>query len=195
MQALNHTERKQAFRRFAWVYALAVLLPAVAVFLLARIPAKALQWENDFYRTNVREETQLVARIDSLENLLAWLQRLDQVQETTRPGDVAQGDNLARIQDVEARMVQYLGQMRQDSARLVAVNNRNLSREVIGSYERVLSYRKTIGALRAQLAESGQSARAVEELKQQLKDCQTDLKTKQTQIETMLFQKSISPAK
>ncbi len=193
MQALNHTERKQAFQRFVWVYALALLLPIVGVFLLARVPARALQRENDFYRTNVREETHLVARVDSLGNIMARIQQLDKELETTMGSGIAKGDYLARIQNAEGSMLQYLSQMRQDSAKLVAVNNRALSREVIGAYERFLSYRKTIADLRNQLAQSGQSLKVVDELKQQVKECQADLKMKQTQIETMLFQKSMSP--
>lgn len=195
MQALNHTERNQALRRFAWVYALALLLPVVGVFLLARVPAKAVQRENEYYRTNVREETQLVARVDSLGNLLARMQQFDKELEARTGGEVAKGALLGHIQDTQARMLQYLGQMRQDSAQLVAVNNRSLSREVISAYERFLSYRNTIADLHTQLAQSGQSVKGMDELKQQLKECQADLKQKQTQIETMLFQKSIIPPK
>ena len=192
MQALNHSERKQALQRFAWVYALALLLPVVGVFLLARVPAKALQRENEYYRTNVREETQLVARVDSLGNLLARMQQFDKELEARTGGEVAKGALLGNIQDTQARILQGLGQMRQDSARLVAVNNRALSREVIGAYERFLSYRNTIADLHTQLAQSGQNVKGMDELKQQLKECQADLKLKQTQIETMLFQKSIA---
>ena len=192
MQALNNTERKLALQRFAWVYALALLLPVIGVFLLARVPAKAIQRENEYYRTNVREETQLITRVDSLGSLLARMQQFDKELEARAGGEVAKGALVGNIQDTQARVRQYLGQMRQDSAQLVAVNNRALSREVIGAYERFLSYRNTISDLRNQLAQSGQNVKGMDELKQQLKDCQADLKLKQTQIETMLFQKSMS---
>ena len=185
MKPQNHPQRQQARLRFLGIYALVLILPVVAVYLMAHVPAAGLQNENNYYKENIRQETRLIAYLDSLGRRLQQIQQYDKAMESA--GGLQRGDYIASLQKSESGIRFYLDQMRQDSARLVAVNYKALSREIIGAYEGFLAYRNVIAELRRQLAQFGNSAKTIEDLKHELKE--KDEALKQLQM-VMLLQKS-----
>jgi hypothetical protein len=169
MTPLNQPERRTRLWQFALLYLLALLVPLGASYYL--FSNNSLADENARLKQELdhthQEQTQLVARFDTLTR---HLQRIDAVDQRLRveTNDLVLGRLNTTNQDYLNDIAVGLSQLRMDSARLQVPAHRLLVRDELRAFDLFRSNRSTIDALRQQLAKSGntaqESARLAEEL-------------------------------
>jgi hypothetical protein len=171
MTPLNQPERRTRLWQFTLLYLLALVVPLGASYYLFSNNSLAdenARLKQELDRTH-QEQTQLVARFDTLTR---HLQRIDAVDQRLRveTNDLVLGRLATTNQDYLNDIAVSLSQLRNDSARLLVPAHRLLVRDQLRDFDLFRSNRSTIDALRQQLAKSGnttqENARLAEELAQ-----------------------------
>ncbi|GAB3318816.1 hypothetical protein GCM10027299_10810 [Larkinella ripae] len=162
MEPLNKSERQQAFGRFIGVYCLSLSVPLLAVYLLFSAPNYVLKQENARLNETLTEQSQkLMKRIDGATSDLKTLQTTDQAY--LKATDLEKGSLKNQLSGLENGLQQRVNGLKADTAQLQPIN-RQLSKDIIGAYDAVLTYRNNIGYLRELLEKKGIDASQVDKL-------------------------------
>ena len=171
MKPLNQPERRTRLWQFTLCYLLALAVPVGASYYLFSNNSLAdenARLKQELDRTH-QEQTQLVARFDTLTHHLQHIDAVDQRMRTEN-NDLVLGKLATSNQDYLNDIAVSLSQLRVDSAQLQIPAHRLLARDELRDFGLFRSNRSTIDALRQQLAKSGadaqSSARMAEELAQ-----------------------------
>lgn len=171
MKPLNQPERRTRLWQFSLLYLLALLVPLAASYYLFSNNSLAdenARLKRELDRTH-QEQTQLVARFDTLTR---HLQRIDAVDQRMREekNDLVLGRLVTNNQDYLNDIAVSLSQLRLDSAQMQIPAHRQLVRDELRDFDLFRSNRSTIDALRQELAKRGAdaqgNARVAEELAQ-----------------------------
>lgn len=171
MKPLNQPERRTRLWQFTLFYLLALAVPVGASYYL--FSNNSLADENARLKQELdlthKEQSQLVARFDTLTHHLQHIDAVDQRMRTEN-NDLVLGKLATSNQDYLNDIAVSLSQLRVDSANLQIPAHRLLARDELRDFSLFRSNRSTIDALRQQLAKSGAdaqgSARMAEELAQ-----------------------------
>ncbi|RZK32140.1 MAG: hypothetical protein EOO63_02225 [Hymenobacter sp.] len=171
MTPLNQPERRTRLWQFTLLYLLALAVPLGASYYLFSNNSLAdenARLKKELDRTH-QEQTQLVARFDTLTRHLQHIDAVDQ-RMRVESNDLVLGKLTTSNQDYLNDIAVSLSQLRVDSAQLQIPAHRLLVRDELRDFDLFRSNRSTIDALRQQLAKSGAdaqgSARLAEELGQ-----------------------------
>lgn len=162
MEPLNKPERQQAFSRFLGIYCLSLSIPLLAVYLLFSAPNYVLKQENARLTETLNEQTQkLMKPMDGVTANLKTLQTTDQAY--LKATDIEKGSLKTELSGLESGIQQQVNTLKSDTAQLQPVN-KQLSREIIGAYTAVLTYRNNISYLRDILDKKGIDATQIDKL-------------------------------
>ena len=162
MEPLNKPERQQAFSRFLGIYCLSLSIPLLAVYLLFSAPNYVLKQENARLNETLNEQTQkLMKPMDGVTANLKTLQTTDQAY--LKATDIEKGSLKTELSGLENGIQQEVNTLKSDTAQLQPVN-KQLSREIIGAYTAVLTYRNNISYLRDILDKKGIDATQIDKL-------------------------------
>lgn len=162
MEPLNKPERKQALNRFLGVYCLSLSVPLLAVYLLFSAPNYVLRQENARLTKTLEEQTQkLMKPMEGVTANLKTLQTTDQAY--LKATDIEKGSLKTQLSGLESGIQQQVNGMKGDTAQLQPTNQQ-LSRDIIGAYDAVLTYRHSISYLRDLLEKKGIDASQVDKL-------------------------------
>jgi hypothetical protein len=171
MKPLNQPERRTRLWQFTLFYLLALAVPVGASYYLFSNNSLAdenARLKQELDRTH-QEQSQLVARFDTLTHHLQHIDAVDQ-RMRTESNDLVLGKLATSNQDYLNDIAVSLSQLRVDSAQLQIPAHRLLVRDELRDFSLFRSNRSTIDALRQLLAKSGadaqSSARMAEELAQ-----------------------------
>ncbi|GAB3782988.1 hypothetical protein GCM10028818_39990 [Spirosoma horti] len=162
MEPLNKPERKQALGRFLGVYCLSLSLPLLAVYLLFSAPNYILKQENARLNETLTEQTQKLRKpMNSVTTDLRTLQTTDQAY--LKATDIEKGSLKAQLSGLESGLQHQVNGLKADTANLQPLN-KQLSHDIIGAYDAVLTYRNSISYLRELLEKEGIDASQVDKL-------------------------------
>ncbi len=162
MEPLNQPERQQAFTRFVGVYCLSLSVPVLAVYLLFSAPNYVLKQENARLNETLTEQTQkLMKPMDVVTTNLKTLQTTDQAY--LKATDIEKGGLKTQLSGLESGLQQQVNGLKDDTARLQPLN-KQLSYDIIGAYDAVLTYRNSISYLRDLLEKEGIDASQADKL-------------------------------
>ena len=162
MEPLNKPERQQALNRFLGIYCLSLSVPLLAVYLLFSAPNYLLKQENARLTTTLQEQTQkLMKPMDGVTANLKTLQTTDQAY--LKATDIEKGSLKTQLSGLESGIQQQVNGMKTDTAQLQPAN-KQLSHDIIGAYDAVLTYRNSISYLRELLEKEGIDASQVDKL-------------------------------
>ncbi|GAB3796447.1 hypothetical protein GCM10028819_14070 [Spirosoma humi] len=162
MEPLNKPERQQALSRFLGVYCLSLSLPLLAVYLLFSAPNYVLKQENARLNETLTEQTQKLREpMRSVTTGLRTLQTTD--QSYLKATDIEKGSLKAQLSGLESGLQHQVNGLKADTANLQPLN-KQLSHDIIGAYDAVLTYRNSISYLRELLEKEGIDASQVDKL-------------------------------
>lgn len=162
MEPLNKPERQQALNRFLGIYCLSLSVPLLAVYLLFSAPNYLLKQENARLTNTLQEQTQkLMKPMDGVTANLKTLQTTDQAY--LKATDIEKGSLKTQLSGLESGIQQQVNGMKTDTAQLQPAN-KQLSHDIIGAYDAVLTYRNSISYLRELLEKEGIDASQVDKL-------------------------------
>jgi hypothetical protein len=169
MTPLNQPERRTRLWQFSLLFLLALLVPLGASYYLFSNNSLAdenTRLKRELDRTHL-EQTQLVARFDTLSR---HLQRIDAVDQRLREerNDLVLGRLATTNQDYLNDIAVSLSQLRQDSAQMQIPAHRQLVRDELRSFDLFRSNRSTIDALRQEIARRGADAQSCARLAEEL---------------------------
>lgn len=162
MEPLNKPERQQALGRFLGVYCLSLSLPLLAVYLLSSAPTYILKQENARLNETLTEQTQKLRKpMSGVTTDLRTLQTTDQAY--LKATDIEKGSLKAQLSGLESGLQHQVNGLKADTANLQPLN-KQLSHDIIGAYDAVLTYRNSISYLRELLEKEGIDASQVDKL-------------------------------
>ncbi|AKD55111.1 hypothetical protein [Spirosoma radiotolerans] len=162
MEPLNKPERQQALGRFMGVYCLSLSLPLLAVYLLFSAPNYVLKQENARLNETLTEQTQKLRKpMSGVTTDLRTLQTTDQAY--LKATDIEKGSLKAQLSGLENGLQHQVNNLKADTATLQPLN-KQLSHDIIGAYDAVLTYRNSISYLRELLEKEGIDASQVDKL-------------------------------
>jgi len=169
MKPLNQPERRTRLWQFTLLYLLALAVPVVASYYLFSNNSLAdenARLKKELDRTH-QEQSQLVARFDTLTHHLQHIDAVDQ-RMRTESNDLVLGKLATSNQDYLNDIAVSLSQLRVDSAQLQIPAHRLLARDELRDFSLFRSNRSTIDALRQQLAKSGADAQSTAHMAEEL---------------------------
>lgn len=168
MEPLNKTDRSQAFRKFLGLYLLILAIPLIAAYFL--FSNGSLGSENDKLKKTIEEQKKLLARMDTLGNILKRIDDTDKKMATIpKDDDMARAELMKVSEGYKTGIASTLVELRTDSSKLVFNDNKRISRNLIKDFDVFLTYRGTIELLRKTLADKGIDTQEKERLAAELK--------------------------
>lgn len=169
MTPLNQPERRTRLWQFSLLYLLALLVPLGASYYLFSNNSLAdenTRLKHELDRTH-QEQTQLVARFDTLAR---HLQRIDVVDQRLREekNDLVLGRLATTNQDYLNDIAVSLSQLRLDSAQMQIPAHRQLVRDELRNFDLFRANRSTIDALRQDVSRRGADAQSNAHLAEEL---------------------------
>lgn len=144
------------------VYCLSLSIPLLVVYLLFSAPNYVLKQENARLTETLAEQTQKLKKpMDGVTADLITLQTTDQAY--LKATDIEKGSLKTQLSSLESGLQRQVNDLKADTAQLQPLN-KNLSHNIIGAYDAVLTYRNSISYLRELLDKEGIDASQVDKL-------------------------------
>jgi|GEM_PF-3348914 len=195
MKPLNDQARKLAIQKFLGIYFFTLLIPVLACCTYFIIPESALRQQEARLLAILEEQKNLLVKIDTLAGQSQWLIRLDESYGRASD-DLGKAVIKRQATERETEMNSLLFNVRNDTSRLQAPVNRQLSKSAIRAFNAILTYRNTIAFLRQSLEKNGVDVSVTEKLKSEVnaRDQKIDLLTLEIKTLEMSLKNKPAPA-
>jgi hypothetical protein len=161
MEPINKQERSIAFGKFLGIYLLIVAIPLLAFYFFLTIPDGAVRKENDRLKAFIEEQNKLLERVDKIALQAKELEAKD-IDYRKLSDEEEKGRLKTQIQENTRNIQSLVIDIKRDSASLLEGVNKRISKDVINSFDALLTYRNTIESLRSQLERDGNYSKELE---------------------------------
>jgi hypothetical protein len=187
MEPLNKQERASAIRKFFGMYLLSLGIPLAAAFMFFFSPDSSLKEENEQLRNTVNEMKGLIARMEALNNNTSELRSLD--ESILQSTDLSRAELENKSQEIETTVKGILYDAKRDTAELRYDVNRQISLNMLRTYDALFTYRTSVASLRKTIEKQGLNASEMEKLNKEIDEYKRKIETYELKILALSNQK------